>query len=75
MDQEKPRAYFATLGELELKTWESNGRYPWSVTNSKTGEDVTHGEAADLESAMVGAAQAVEAEWGALKWRSREGEA
>jgi hypothetical protein len=74
MEQKRPRTYFATLGDLGLKTWESNGRYPWSVTNSKTGEETARGEAVDLESAMVGAAHAVQAEWGALRWRRADGE-
>jgi len=74
MEQKKPRTYFATLGDLELRTWESNGRYPWSVTNSKTGEEIACGEVADRESAMVGAAQAVHAEWGTLRWRRHGGE-
>ena len=74
MEPKNPRTYFATLGDLELKTWESNGRYPWSVTHSNTGEETARGEAVDLESAMVGAAQAVQAEWGALRWRRGEGE-
>jgi hypothetical protein len=72
MEQKKPRTYRATLGNLELKTWEFNGRHPWSVTNSRTGEETAHGEAVDRESAMVGAAHAVQAEWGALRWRSSE---
>jgi len=74
MEQEEHRTYFATLGDMELRTWESNGRYPWSVTNSRTGEVIARAEAADRESAMVGAAQFVQAEWGSLRWRRSEGE-
>jgi hypothetical protein len=44
------------------------------VTNSKTGEEVGHGEVAGLENAMVDAAQAAQAEWGVVKWRSDERE-
>jgi hypothetical protein len=74
MEQNSPRIYLATLGDLELKTWESGGRYPWSVTNSKTGVETARGEAVDRESAMVGAAHAVQADWGALRWRSTDAE-
>jgi hypothetical protein len=74
MEHKKPRTYLATLGDLELKTWQSNGRYPWSVTNSKTGEEIAHGEVVDLENAMVGAAHAAGAEWGAVRWRDSEEE-
>jgi hypothetical protein len=74
MEQKKPRTYLARLGDLELKTWESNGGYRWSVTNSKTGEEIAHGEVADRESAMVGAAQAAQAEWGVIRWRDSEEE-
>jgi hypothetical protein len=74
MEQKTPRTYLATLGDLELKTWESNGRYPWSVTNPRTGEEIARGEAISLENAMVAAAHAVQAEWGALRWRSNEAE-
>jgi hypothetical protein len=74
MEQKKPRTYLATLGDLELKTWESNGRHPWTVTNSRTGQQVARGEVVGLENAMVGAAQAVQAEWGVLRWRSSDAE-
>ena len=74
-DKQKPApTYFARLGDLELKTWESNGRYPWSVTDSRTGQETAHGEAVDRETAMVGAAHAVQAEWGVLRWRSSDAE-
>lgn len=74
MEQNEPRTYVATLGDQELKTWESNGRYAWSVTNSSTGVETANGEAVDLETAMVSAAHAVQAEWGALRWRRRGAE-
>ena len=74
MEQKEPRTYLATLGHQELKTWESNGRYAWSVTNSRTGVETANGEAVVLETAMVGAAHAVQAEWGSLKWRRRGAE-
>jgi hypothetical protein len=70
--QTPPRTYVARLGDLELKTWESNGGYSWSVINSKTGQETARGEAGDRESAMVAAAHAVQAEWGVLRWRSNE---
>ena len=71
-DKQGPRTYFARLGDLELRTWESNGRYSWSVVNSKSGQETARGEAVDRESAMVAAAHAVQAEWGVLRWRSSE---
>ncbi len=63
-------AYVASLGDLRLEIHESNGRYHWSIQNVKTGEEIGRDEAAYLEEAMVGAAQAAGAEWGALKWRN-----
>jgi len=72
--QTPPRTYVAKLGNLELKTWESSGRYQWSVIDPGTGQETAHGEAVDRESAMVGAAHAVQAEWGVLRWRSSEGD-
>jgi hypothetical protein len=74
MEPKNPQTYFATLGDLELKTWDSNGCYPWTVTNPRTGEEIACGEAISLENAMVAAAHAVQAEWGALRWRSSEAE-
>jgi hypothetical protein len=74
MEHNRPRTYLAKLGDLELKIWEAGGRYLWSVIDSKTGRETAHGEAADRESAMVGAAHAVQAEWGALRWRSTDAE-
>jgi len=65
-------AYFATLGDLELTVQESNDHYSWGVKNSKTGEEIAHGEAVHLEDAMVAAAQAAGAEWGAIRWSSAE---
>jgi hypothetical protein len=74
MEQKKRRSYVATFRDLELKIWESGDRHPWSVTNSKTGEEIAHGETIDLEDAMVGAAQAAQADWGTVRWRSDEPE-
>jgi hypothetical protein len=74
MEQKAPRTYLATLGDLELKTWDSDGRYPWTVTNPTTGQEIARGEVIGLENAMVAAAQAVQAEWGALRWRSSDAE-
>jgi hypothetical protein len=74
MEQKEPRLYLARLGDQELKTWESNGSYRWSVTDSRTGVETAHGEAVDRETAMVGAAHAVRAEWGVLRWRRSGGE-
>ena len=72
MQQDKLATYSASFRNLELRIWESNGRYPWSVTNSATGEVTRRGEAADRDTAMVDAAQAAEADWGAVRWRSEE---
>ncbi len=74
MEQKEERTYRATLGELELKTWESSGRYPWNVMNSKTGEEVAVGEATGMADAMIAAAQAAGAEWGVVKWRGSGGQ-
>ena len=74
MEQKTPRAYFATIGDLELKILESSDRYEWIVTNSKTTEELARDEVVGLENAMVAAAQAARAEWGALRWQSGEGE-
>lgn len=69
MKQEETAAYSASFRNLELRIWATNGRYPWSVTNSATGEVTSQGEAADPESAMVDTAQAAEADWGTVRWR------
>ena len=74
MKQKRRRTYFATLGDLKLKVWESSDGYLWSVMNAETGGEIAHGEVVGLEDAMVGAAQAAQAEWGALRWRSDEPE-
>jgi hypothetical protein len=42
MQQESSATYSALFGDLELRIWDSNGAYPWSVTDSTTGE-VTRG--------------------------------
>lgn len=73
MKPNEPRTYRATLGDLNLQTWESPGGFRWSV--SQRGEAVAAGEAIDLPSAMVAAAQAAQAEWGAVRWSSSEAEA
>lgn len=74
MKPNEPRTYRATLGDLNLQTWESPDGFRWSVTHSQRGEAVAAGEAVDLPSAMVAAAQAAQAEWGAVRWSSSEGE-
>lgn len=72
MNPETGATYSATFRDLELRIWESDGGYPWSVTNSSTGVVTRRGEAADLESAMVDAAQAAEADWGSVRWLGLE---
>lgn len=72
MQQEKPQSYFASFGQLDLRTQEANGRYAWTVKDSMTGDQIAGGEAADLPGAMVNAAEAAGAEWGAVRWRGRE---
>jgi hypothetical protein len=67
---EEERSYFASLANLELRTWEASGRYCWTVKDSSTGDEIGGGEAADLASAMIAAAQVAGAEWGAVRWRS-----
>ena len=67
--------YSASFRNLELRIWESNGAYPWSVTDSTTGEVTRRGESADWESAMVETAQAAGADWGSVRWHSPEEEA
>ena len=62
-------AYTASFRNLELKTWDSDGRYPWTVTDSDSGAQVAAGESTDLMSAMVAAAQAAGSDWGTAKWR------
>ena len=74
MEPDKTTAYSANFRDLELRTWESNGRYPWTVTNSTTGEKIAQGEAVDRETAMVGAAQHAGADWGTVRWRGLEEE-
>ncbi|MBV9504011.1 MAG: hypothetical protein JO323_03295 [Acidobacteriia bacterium] len=68
MATEKPRTYSASFRSLELRTWELDLRYPWSVTDSATGQVIAHGEAVDKETAMVAAAEAARADWGSVKW-------
>jgi hypothetical protein len=72
MKQEKTATYSASFRNHELSIWESNGCCPWSVTNSETGEVIAQDEAVDRETAMVGAAQAAQADWGSVRWRRFE---
>jgi hypothetical protein len=74
VEPRKTRIYSATLGDLALEIRESAGGYIWSVRDSQAGEQIAGGESAVLENAMVSAAHAVQAEWGALRWRSNEPE-
>lgn len=71
MEQE-PATYSASYGHMELRTCQASGRYLWTVKNSHTGAETAHGEAADLAGAMIAAAEAVGAEWGAVRWHNRE---
>jgi hypothetical protein len=66
------RTYFARRGDWQLQIAEGEGCYRWSATNAETGEKLD-AEAVGLENAMVSAAQAVQADWGTLRWR-REGD-
>jgi len=74
MEDQEPRTYFATFGNVELQICESNGRYRWTVTNSKTGSQTTQEEVAGLENAMVDAAQAAGADWGSIRWHRNTSE-
>jgi hypothetical protein len=64
--------YFATRGDWQLQITEDDGCYRWSATNAKTGEKLD-AAVVGLENAMVSAAEAVQADWGTLRWR-REGD-
>jgi hypothetical protein len=72
MKHDKTQTYSASFRNQELRIWESNGCWPWSVTNSDTGEVIAQGEAVDRASAMVSAAQAAQADWGSVRWRRFE---
>jgi hypothetical protein len=74
MEDREPRTYFATFRDLELQIRESNGRYIWTVTDSKTGSQTAQAEVAGLENAMVAAAQKAGADWGSIRWRSNQPE-
>ncbi len=71
---QEPGSYFASFGHLELRTSKARDGYLWTVKNPNIGAEITHGEAADLASAMIAAAEAVGAEWGTVRWRSPEDE-
>ena len=64
-----PITYFASFRTLELMIWESQGRHSWRVTHPNKAL-IAQGDAPDLESAMVAAAQAAQADWGSVKWRA-----
>ena len=64
--------YSASFRNIRLRAWESNGRYPWTVANSETGEIIAQGEAVSRENAMVAAAQAAGSDWGTVRWRRVE---
>jgi hypothetical protein len=70
----KPASYCASFRNVELRTWENNGRYSWIVKSATAGEQIAEGDAADLPTAMVAAAEAAGADWGSVKWRGRAGE-
>ena len=74
MEQEPFDGYSASFRNLELRTWEANQRHCWSVNTAETAEPIASGEAVDLASAMVRAAEAAAADWGSVKWRRRGGE-
>jgi len=74
MEDQGPRTYIATFRDLELRVRESNGRYIWTVTDSKTGRQTAQAEVAGLENAMVAAAQEAGADWGSIRWRSNQPE-
>ena len=72
--EQAPASYFASFGDSELSASKASDRYVWAVTDSRTGAETAYGEAPDLAGAMIAAAQAVGAEWGAVRWRSPEDE-
>jgi hypothetical protein len=74
VESDRPASYFASFRNFELRTWETSGRYSWTVKNSDTGEQLANGDAKDLPSAMVAAAEAAGADWGSVKWRGRDDE-
>jgi hypothetical protein len=65
-----PRTYIASFQDRNLKIWETESGYLWSVTNSVTEEIIAQGEAISRENAMIDAAEAAGADWGSAKWRS-----
>jgi len=74
MEPDQTVSYHACFRNFELRTWETNDRYWWTVKNSDTGEQLANGDARDLPSAMVAAAESAGADWGSVKWRGRDDE-
>jgi hypothetical protein len=74
MTPQSSATYSATFKDRALQIRASGSGYSWSVTNSTTGEKVAQGEASDRESAMVAAAEAAQADWGAIRWRGARDE-
>jgi hypothetical protein len=54
---------------LHLEAWETDGRYFWNVTDSRTHEQIGAGEATDLDAAKVEAAAVAGVQWKCLMWR------
>lgn len=70
MPQENARTYVASFQNHNLRTWQTESRHAWEVTNSVTGEIVAQGEAISRENAMIDAAQAAGADWGGARWET-----
>ena len=69
MTDERKHAHHAQVGDLHLETWEAYHRYFWSVTNTKTHEQLSSGEADNLDAAKLAASSTAGVQGQELKWR------
>jgi hypothetical protein len=66
---EREHAHHAQVGDVHLETWKAEGRYFWSVTNTKTRQQTHAGEADSLDKAKMEASAAAGVQSQRITWR------
>jgi hypothetical protein len=65
----REHTHHAQVGDLHLETWTADGRFFWSVTNIKTRQQLSAGEANTLDAAKIQASGAAGVRERQITWR------
>jgi hypothetical protein len=69
MSEKREHAHHAQVGDTHLETWKAEGRYFWSITNTKTHQRIDTGETDSFDKAKMAASAAAGVQGERITWR------